>query len=486
MIPATSSMRPAFRFLLAAWTSAWLAGCSLAPHYERPAAPVASAYPVPPEAAGNQATPPAADLAWQQFFGDARLQRLMGLALENNRDLRVAALNVERVRAIYNIQRTALIPSLDATANGSRQRTPAQLSPSGQAVTSSSYSVGLQIPSYEVDFFGRIVSLRDQVLHQYLATQEARTSAQISLISAVARQALALIAAEEQLALARETSEAAEQSLALNRQTFEGGVTSEVDLRTAEAQREAVRASVSLLAQQVEQFRNGLVLLVGAPLPDDLPPAASLATQKLIEDLPAGLPADLLARRPDVRAAEHALQAANANIGVARAAFFPSVKLTAFGGSASTELSGLFQSGSGGWSFSPSITVPIFAAGRNKAQLDVAWIEQRIEIANYQRTIQNAFREVADALAVRNLINEAVAAQEARVVAAQRRYELTQQRFTAGIDSFLGVLLAQQELFTAQQSLIDARLARLANLTALYAALGGGWQDTSFLNPATK
>jgi len=326
------------------------------------------------------------------------------------------------VRAIYNIQRTALIPSLDATANGSRQRTPAQLSPSGQAVTSSSYSVGLQIPSYEVDFFGRIVSLRDQVLHQYLATQEARNSAQISLISAVARQALALIAAEEQLALARETLAAAEQSLALNRQTFEGGVTSELDLRTAEAQRETVRANVSLLAQQVEQFRNGLVLLVGAPLPDDLPPAASLATQKLIEDLPAGLPADLLARRPDVRAAEHALQAANANIGVARAAFFPSVKLTAFGGSASTELSGLFESGSGSWSFSPSITIPIFAAGRNKAQLDVAWIEQRIEIANYQRTIQNAFREVADALAVRNLINEAVAAQEARVVAAQRRY----------------------------------------------------------------
>lgn len=478
------TMRPIFTPFAAGFVL--LSGCSLAPKYQRPDAPIAPSYLTGSPASGSQTAIPAAELAWREFFGDARLQRFIQLALENNRDLRVAALNVERVRAIYNIQRTALIPSLDATANGSRQRTPAQLSPSGQAVTSSSYSVGLQIPSYEVDFFGRIVSLRDQVLHQYLATQEARNSAQISLISAVARQALALIAAEEQLALARETLAAAEQSLALNRQTFEGGVTSELDLRTAEAQREAVRANVSLLAQQVEQFRNGLVLLVGAPLPDDLPPAASLATQRLIEDLPAGLPADLLARRPDVRAAEHALQAANANIGVARAAFFPSVKLTAFGGSASTELSGLFKSGSGGWSFSPSITLPIFAAGRNKAQLDVAWIEQRIEIANYQRTIQNAFREVADALAVRNLINEAVAAQEARVVAAQRRYELTQQRFTAGIDSFLGVLLAQQELFAAQQSLIDARLARLANLTALYAALGGGWQDTSFLNPATR
>lgn len=465
------------RFISPAAACVVLAGCSLAPKYHRPAAPIPEAYPRVSQTGDAGSTRPAADLSWREFVGDARLQQLIELALQNNRDLRVAALNVERVRAIYNIQRTALIPSLDATGTEVRQRIPAQLSPSGQPVTSSSYSVGLEIPSYEVDFFGRIVSLRDQVLHQYLATEEARRSAQISLISAVVRQALALNAAEEQLALARETLGAAERSFDLNRQSFEAGVRSELDLRTAEAQRETVRAQVASLAQQVEQVRNGLVLLVGAPLPADLPPAGSLVRQKLIEDLPGGLPADLLARRPDVRAAEQALQAANANIGVARAAFFPSVKLTAFGGSASTELSGLFESGSGRWSFSPSITLPIFAAGRNKARLDVAWIEQRIEIANYQHAIQNAFREVADALAVRNLITEAVAAQEARVAAAQRRHDLTQQRFDTGIDSFLSVLLAQQELFSAQQALIDARLARLTNLTVLYAALGGGWQE---------
>ncbi|MCM2276271.1 MAG: efflux transporter outer membrane subunit [Candidatus Didemnitutus sp.] len=453
-----------------------LSGCSLAPKYQRPAAPVAATYPLD-ATASNPSAVPAADLAWQQFFGDARLRAIIQLALENNRDLRVAALNVERIRSIYSIQRSVLIPRLDATGDAVRQRTPATLSPSGQAATGSVYSVGLQIPSYEVDFFGRVMSLRNQVLHQYLATEEARRSAHIALISAVARQYLAALATDEQLALARQTLQAAEQSYELNRQSFEGGVTSELDLRTAEGQREAVRASVTALEQQAVQLTNGLVLLVGTPLPTTLPPAGSLATQALVEDIPPGLPADLLARRPDVRAAEEVLQAANANIGVARAAFFPSIKLTAFGGSASTELAGLFESGTGRWSFAPSITLPIFAGGRNKAQLDVAWIEQRIEIANYEQAIQNAFREVADALAVRSLIGRTIAAQQARVNAARRRYELTQQRFDAGIDPYFTVLLAQQELFAAEQSLIDARLARLANLTALYSALGGGWQD---------
>jgi len=471
-------IRPTIKLLAAGCTL--LSGCSLAPKYQRPAAPVAATYSLD----ASTASTPAADLAWQQFFGDARLRGIIQLALENNRDLRVAALNVERVRAIYGIQRSVLIPSLDATGDAVRQRTPTTLSPTGQPVTGSVYEVGLQIPSYEIDFFGRVMSLRNQVLHQYLATEEARRSAQIALISAVARQYLAALAADEQLAVARQTLRAAEQSYDLNRQSFEGGVTSELDLRTAEGQREAVRASVAALEQRAAQLANGLVLLVGSPLPTDLPPVGSLATQALVEDLPPGLPADLLARRPDVRAAEEVLRAANANIGVARAAFFPSIKLTAFGGSASTELSGLLESGSGRWSFAPSITLPIFAGGRNKAQLDVAWIEQRIEIAQYEQAIQNAFREVADALAVRSIIGRTIAAQQARVNAARRRYELTQQRFDAGVDPYLTVLLAQQEQFAAEQSLIDARLARLANLTALYSALGGGWQnDTPTAQP---
>ncbi len=456
-------------------------GCSLAPKYERPAAPVAGAYP-DSKSTTPSATPAAADIAWQDFFGDARLKRLIALALENNRDFRVSGLNVERIRALYNIQRTAYIPSFNATADATRRRSPDDLNASGEAQTTNTFEVGVRMPSYELDFFGRVASLRDQVLQQYLATDEARLSAKLSLISAVARQYHTLLATDEQLALSRQTFDAAERSYDLNKQTFDAGVTSELDLRTSEAQREAVRASVASLQQQRAQAENALAFLVGGPLPADLPAAGNLATQKLIDDLPAGLPADLLARRPDIRAAEHTLQAANANIGIARAAFFPSVKLTAFGGTASAELDGLFTEGSGSWSFSPSITLPIFASGKNKAALDVARIEKRIEIARYEKAIQTAFREVADALATRATIDTQISAQEARVSAAQRRYELSDQRFQAGVDSFVSVLLAQQELFSAQQALIQARLARLANLTSLYTALGGGWQDAA---PAT-
>lgn len=448
---------------------ALLAGCSLAPKYERPAAPIASAY-----AGSGAAAAPVAEVAWRDFFGDARLQAIIQLALDHNRDLRVSGLNVNRIRALYNIQRTALIPTLNATGDGSRRRTPGDLNASGQSVVSSSWQVGLQIPSYELDFFGRVASLRDEVLQQYLATQEAQRSAQISLISGVARQYLALLAVDEQLALARQTLDAANRSYDLNRQSFDAGVTSELDLTTAESQRESVRASVASFEQQRAQAFNALVLLVGAPLPASLPAPRSLATQNLIEDLPAGLPADLLTRRPDVLAAEHNLRAANANIGIARAAFFPSVKLTAFGGTASAELDGLFESGSKAWSFAPSISLPIFAAGANKARLEVARIEQRIEVANYEKAIQSAFRDVADALAARQFIDQQGAAQAARVAASQRRHDLSQQRFDAGVDSYLTVLLAQQELFSAQQQLITARLARLNNLTSLYAALGGG------------
>ncbi|MFA6287787.1 MAG: efflux transporter outer membrane subunit [Opitutaceae bacterium] len=465
-------MRPILASSLAAFL---LAGCSLAPTYRRPAAPVPAAYPEP--ASQEDIGTPAADLAWRRFFGDARLRRLIRLALDNNRDFRVAALNVERVRALYDIQRTALIPSLDATADGTRSRTPADLGSSGRPVTGSTYRVGGSVPSYEIDFFGRVRSLRDQVLQQYLATDEARLSAQLGLVSAVARQYLALLAADEQLALARRISDAAERSYELNQKTFEAGVSSELDLSSSEAQRETYRANVASFEQQRARAENALVLLVGAPLPSDLPPAGSLAAQGLIEDLPAGLPSELLSRRPDIRAAEHTLRAANANIGVARAAFFPSVTLTAFAGTASAELSGLFKDGSGAWSFSPSVTVPIFAAGRNKAQLKVARVEQRIGIANYEKAVQSAFRDVADALAVRASVNAQIAAQEARVAAAQRRHDLTDQRYQGGIDSFLALLLARQELFGAQQSLLDARLLRLTNLVSLYAALGGGWKD---------
>lgn len=456
--------------LPAFFAAAVLAGCSLAPHYERPAAPVPAAFPM--ENATVAAA--AAEIDWRQFFGDARMRALVDLALQNNRDLRVAALRIERARAIANIQRTAYIPRLNATGDAARQRTPGDVNGTGAPRTAGLFSAGLEVPSYELDFFGRVASLRDEVLQRYLATEEAGRSARISLISAVARQYLALVAADEQLALANSTLESAEKAYDLNRQSFDAGIASDLDLATAEAQREAVRGAVAALTEQRDQASNALNLLVGAPVPDGLPAAGMLATQDLVNDLPAGLPADLLTRRPDILAAEHTLQAANADIGVARAAFFPRIELTANGGTASTALSGLFEPGSGAWRFAPSITLPIFAAGANKAQLDIAVAEKRIEIANYEKAIQTAFREVADALAVRRSIDAQISAQSARVDAARRREKLSAQRYESGVDSYLTVLLAQQELYAAQQSLIQARLAKLANLTALYAALGGG------------
>jgi len=459
-----------------------LAGCSLAPKYERPAAPVAETY--PNADAAWSATPNARATTAHQIegsatpLGDDRLRALLALALENNRDLHVAALNVERVRALYRIQRAATLPNISASGDATRRQTPAALSPSGTRIAST-YQAGLTIPAYELDFFGRVASLREAALQQYLASEEAHRSAHIALVSAVSRQYFGLLAADEQLALAHNTLDAAERSYALNHQSFEAGVASELDLRTAEAQREAVRASVAQLEQARDLAHNALVLLVGSPLPATLPAPGNLATQQLIDDLPAGLPSALLTRRPDIRAAEHTLRAANANIGVARAAFFPSVRLTAFGGSASPELSDLFEGASKAWTFAPNIALPLFAGGANIAQLDAAQLAKRIEVANYEKTIQTAFREVADALAVAKSIGTQIDAQTARVAAATRRYELSEARYKAGVDSYLAVLLAQQELFTAQQQLVAARLSRLSNLVSLYAALGGGWDDTS-------
>lgn len=313
-----------------------LAGCSLAPHYERPVAPIAATYPGAADSAGLSSTPSprAAEVEWRAFFGDARLKAIIALALDQNRDLQVAALRIERVRSLYTIQRTALIPTLNATGGDNRQRTPGDLSATGASLISSSYNLGVEIPSYELDFFGRVASLRDQVLQQYLATEETAHAAQISLISSVARQYLTLLALDEQVALADQTLASAEASYTLNRQSFEAGIASELDLRTAEAQQENVRATHASTVRQRNQAVNALTLLVGSPLPADLPAAGSLATQELIADLPAGLPAELLIRRPDIRAAEHTLEAANANSGVARAAFFPSIKLTANAGTA--------------------------------------------------------------------------------------------------------------------------------------------------------
>lgn len=458
-------------------TALGLAGCSMAPRYTRPASPVPDTWPTDSTAATAAAPVHAADLGWREVFTEPRLQALIALALENNRDLRVAVLNVEKARALYNIQKVVWLPQVDGQASTSRSRTPADLSSSGQITYGESYRVGLGITAYEVDLFGRVASLKDAYLQTYQATEEARRSAQLSVVASVVQQYYAERATEEQLTLARQTLTSLETSFEATRRSYEAGAASELDLRTAEAQLASVRASLATYEQSAAQAHHALAVLIGSKLPDTLPAPLALVDAPLNDDLPAGLPSDLLQRRPDLLGAEHTLQSANANIGAARAAFFPKITLTAFGGSSSAALDGLFESSAKTWSFSPQLSVPIFAAGRNKANLDVAWTEQRIEVAHYEKAIQVAFQEVSDALATRTSVRGQVAAQRARVEAETARHRLSDLRYRGGVDSYLVLLTAQRDLFTAQQSLIQSEYARLANVAALYKALGGGWNE---------
>ncbi|HEV7912776.1 MAG TPA: efflux transporter outer membrane subunit [Albitalea sp.] len=461
--------------LLAAATLA--AGCSLQPVYQRPETPVPLSYPAgaayPPSGGSATGTLPAAEIGWRDVLTDARLQRLVEIALANNRDLRVAALNVAQMRAQYRIQRAALFPQAAGVAGASRTRTPASLSASGGASVSHDYSVGVSA-AWEIDFFGRVRSLNDQALQQYLATAQARKAFEILLVSQVADQYLTTLAYDEFLAVTQRTLDAAQASYQLTQLQFQTGTGTELSLRQAETVVEQARANHAAQLRGRAQAENGLVLLLGQPLPADLPPAVAFNAQT-IPDIPAGLPSDLLTRRPDVMQAEATLRAANANIGAARAAFFPSISLTGSLGTASSALGGLFKAGSLAWSFLPSITLPIFQAGRLQANLDVATLQKDINVALYEKAIQTAFREVADGLAARGTYGDQLASLERMTAAEQRALDLSQLQFRNGVASYLTVLTAQTGLYSAQLELASTRLARLASLVDLYRTLGGGW-----------
>jgi len=454
---------------------ALLVGCvNLAPEYQRPAAPVAADW---PGATASASGAPASDLAWREFFADERLRRLIDSALAANRDLRVATLNIERARALYQIQRSESLPALNASASGNVQRVPGDLSATGAARINRSYSIAVGIPSYELDLFGRVRSLNEAALQQFFATEEARRAAQIGLVAEVAGAWTSLATDLERLELARQTLDSQQRSYDLVRRSHELGVASALDLRQAQIGVESARGDVARLSSQVAQDRNALTLLVGAPLPADIEPAPPLARVTQIDELPAGLPAEVLQRRPDVLAAERQLRAANANIGAARAAFFPRIALTASAGTASASLDGLFGAGSGAWSFVPQISLPIFNAGATRASLQVAEADRDLALARYEKAIQAAFREVADALAQRATLSEQYAAQQALVEATRETERLAQARFDRGVDSYLQVLDAQRSLYAARQGLVALQLARDANLITLYKALGGGWSD---------
>ena len=446
-----------------------LSACSLMPNYHRPALPVPDQWPDGLAAiSGKDSNKPLSDMGWEQFFPDKTLQDLITLALNNNRDLRVVALGIEQARAQLGIRSADLLPTVNAQATGSRV-------PTSSGGTSSTYTAGLIVTAYELDFFGRVASLKEQALAQYLATTEAKITAQLSLISTVAQSWLGLLADEAMLAEARQTLASREESLRLVALKLRHGAASELDLRLAQTLTEAARVTLAQQTQKRALDENALVLLLGQPLP----PAARAVlsgpnpSAPRFAELPAGLPSDLLTRRPDVRAAEQTLIASNASIGAARAAFFPRISLTAGAGSASSELAGLFKDGSWGFTFAPQLVLPIFDMGRNQANLDATEAAQKIALAQYERAIQSAFREVADALAGRSALTQQLQAQTALVTAETERSRLTRLRYDNGAASALDWLDAQRSLFSANQALIQTRLAYQQNQVLFFKAVGG-------------
>ena len=450
-------------------------GCTMAPKYTRPTAPVPAEWPTGSaykQTATETNAPAVADLEWQKFFNDEKLRQVIGVSLTNNLDLRVAALNVESARAMYGIQRASLFPVLAANGSEGKAGVPADLSSSGKRQTSTRYDANLGVAAWEIDFFGRIRSLKDQALQEYLASEQARRSAQILLVSSVANAYLALAADRESLQLAETTLEAQTASYDLIKRRYEIGIVTELDLYRAQTQVDTARGDVASFMQQTAKDENALNLLAGAPVPAELLPMR-LRDVAPPQDIQAGLSSEVLLSRPDVAQAEAALKGANATIGAARAAFFPRVSLTAAFGTASSELDGLFKSGSKAWSYAPQVAVPIFDA-RTWSAYKVSKAQQKMAVAQYERSVQSAFREVADTLAVRGTVGEQVSAQESLVEAVSETYRLSRSRYEKGIDSYLSVLDAQRSLYGAQQGLVSLRLAKVANRVQLYAVLGGG------------
>lgn len=446
-----------------------LAGCaSMAPPYAPPPLPVGAQYPETDPAGAH-----AADIAWQAYFADARLQALIAQALASNRDIRIAALRVEEARAAYGIQRAEQFPTIALGASGSRARVPGDLSVTGRPMTSAQYQTGLNVSAWELDFWGRVRSLKDSALQTLLASDEARRAVGVALVAQVANGYLGLRELDERVALARATVDSRAESLRIFTRRFEVGSISKLDL----TQVETLLSQALSLSAQLEQARavqaHALAQLVGGPV-DLTPDTRRFDDASVLQPLHAGLPSALLTQRPDLMAAEHQLRAAQANIGAARAAFFPTISLTAAYGTASAELSGLFDSGSGAWNFAPRLVLPIFDAGRIRANMDLAEVRRDVAVANYEKSVQGAFREVADALSNRRWLALQVDIGKTTLAAQSERARLAKLRYDNGAAPYLEVLDAQRDLLTVEQQLVQTRRALLSSQVSLYAALGGG------------
>lgn len=454
-----------------------VSACTMVPNYERPAAPVASQFPgQEAQAAAEQGVAPVALPAWQDFVTEANLRELLDLALDSNRDLRVAALNIERAQAQYRVQRADLAPNVNLGITGSRTRI------GDNAPISSQYQSGLMVSSWEIDLFGRLRSLTQAAQANYLSTEFARNAVQTSLVSNVSQAWLNMQTAAALVNLAQQTLHTRAESEKLTQLRFDNGVASALDLSQAQSLTATAEVTLEEQKRAHEQAVNALTLLVGQPIE-----ARLLATVDVplnaFQDVPAGLPSDLLTRRPDIQQAEQSLLAANANIGAARAAFFPNIALTTTVGTASSQLSNLFSSGTFAWTLAPQALLNVFDFGRNRAQLTIAKVDRDIAVAQYEKAIQSAFSEVADGLAGRATLAQQLQAQERLVKAEQTRFDLADLRYKSGVSSFLDALDAQRSLFTAQQSLLQTRTAMLVNRVDMYRVLGGGWEGLS-LAPA--
>ena len=450
-----------------------LSACSFIPTYERPAAPVASSFAGDAAVATSTTTPStavvAADMAWQDFFKDARLQKLIELSLQNNRDLRVAVLAIEQTRAQYQLRRADALPTVNAGITGSR-------GPAASGAITSTYTAGLSVTAYELDFFGRVRALSQAAQAQLLGSEEARKTVQISLIAAVANTYISLLADDELLRVTRESLTTRQESMRLTQLKFDNEAASKLELSQAQSLLEGAKAAFAQTTRQRAQDENALTLLVGQPLPADLPAGLPISAQGMLPDLPAGVPSELLTRRPDIRQAEQQLLANNANIGAARAAFFPRITLTGSAGVVSNDLDTLFSNGTSAWTFAPQLLLPIFDYGRNQANLESAKVARDIAVAQYEKALQTGFREVADALAGRATLGEQLRAQNAQLAAEQTRMELTDLRFKHGASNAFDVLDAQRSLFATQQAAVQVQAQQVQNLVTLYKVLGGGWK----------
>lgn len=462
-------MNPSFRLGLLL-PALLLAGCvNLAPNYQQPDAPIPQQWPT--TATQNVTT----ELSgWQQFFLDERLKKVIAQSLSNNRDLRVAALNVEKARATYRVQRAEQLPTLTAGVSGTHSRTPASVNGTDSASTSHQYSAEVGLSSYELDLFGRIRNLSEAALEDYLALEETQRSTQISLVAEVANAWLTLAADRDLLTLAEETLASQQATYELQQRSHALGNTSGLALAQAQSTVESAKVDVAAYKSQVQQDINALNLLAGSAVDESLLPSGLTEDSAELVQIPAGLPSSLLQRRPDVLAAEHTLKSANADIGAARAAFYPIISLTGSAGSSSAALGELFKGGSGAWSFVPSISVPIFDGGANQANLDSAKSERDIQLATYEKTLQTAFSEVADVLAERSTLSDRLDAQQALVKATAKSYELADALYRNGASSYLDALDSQRELYSARQSLISLQLTEQSNRINLYKVLGGG------------